>query len=92
MNDDLPPFLKLQVITARNLLVDAEADEVSIPSLEGYLGILPGHRPLFTALGRGFLSYRAGKKGEKLSVRGGFAEILPDKVVVFTELSEEDKD
>jgi F0F1-type ATP synthase epsilon subunit len=27
--------------------------EVSLPSLEGYLGILPGHRPLVLALGEG---------------------------------------
>ncbi|MEW5900233.1 MAG: F0F1 ATP synthase subunit epsilon [Acidobacteriota bacterium] len=90
MSPDLPSVLQLRVITTHNLLVETEADEVTIPSLEGYLGILPGHRPLFTALGRGTLSYRVGKKGEKLSIRGGYAEILPEKVIVFTELSDEE--
>ncbi len=91
MSSDLPPFLKLEVITARSLLVDAEVLEVTLPSLEGELGILPGHRPLFTALGRGVLSYRAAHKGDRISVRGGYAEVLPEKVTAFIELSEDEK-
>jgi F-type H+-transporting ATPase subunit epsilon len=90
MSSDLPPFLKLQVITARSLLVDAEVEEVTLPSLEGELGILPGHRPLFTALGRGILAYRAAHKGDRIPVRGGYAEVLPQRVTAFIELGEDE--
>jgi F-type H+-transporting ATPase subunit epsilon len=79
--------LRLRVITPRSLLVDTEAEEVSIPSLEGYLGILPGHRPLFTALGEGVVTYRAGERGESFQVSGGYAEVGPDRVTVFAEPS-----
>ncbi|MBN2207496.1 MAG: F0F1 ATP synthase subunit epsilon, partial [Candidatus Aminicenantes bacterium] len=68
-------------------LVDAEAEEVQLPSLEGLIGILPGHQPLMVGLGQGTLSYRKGSGGESFEVRGGQAHILPDKVLVFTELS-----
>jgi F-type H+-transporting ATPase subunit epsilon len=80
----------LKVITPKLLLVEAEVDEVSIPSLDGSIGILPGHRPLMTALGQGTITYRQGKDEESFAVRGGTAEILPDRVIVFTELSQED--
>jgi len=80
----------LKVITPKLLLVEAEVDEVSIPSLDGYIGVLPGHRPLMMALGEGAITYRQGRDEESFSVRGGTAEILPDRVIVFTELSEHD--
>jgi F-type H+-transporting ATPase subunit epsilon len=92
MSPDAPSALRLRVITARSLLTDEDVDEVTIPSLEGYLGILPGHRPLFTALGAGLVSYRLGGRGESFPVRGGYAEVGPELVVVFAELSEDDEE
>lgn len=87
MSNNLPSSLQLRVMTPRKLLVDREVNAVFIPSLEGYIGILPGHRPLLTALGQGTIIYRVNQKEEEFSVEGGFAEILPDKVIVFTKLS-----
>ncbi|OGD11050.1 MAG: hypothetical protein A2Y86_02830 [Candidatus Aminicenantes bacterium RBG_13_62_12] len=83
------PRLGLKVVTPRSLAVEAEVEDVRLPGLEGELGILPGHRPLIAALGRGRLRYRAGGEEESLSVRGGFADIRPEGVLVFTELSDE---
>jgi len=90
MTQKLPSSLRLKVIAPRKLLVDEEVQELSLPSLDGYLGILPGHRPLFLALGKGRITYRVAGKEENLSVQGGYAEILPEKVLVFTELSEDE--
>ena len=92
MSQSPPSSLYLRVITPRSLIVDAEVEEVTIPSLEGELGILPGHRPLYTALGYGELTYRASGRRESLSVRGGYAEVGPERVTAFTELSEDEED
>lgn len=92
MSQGLPSSLHLRVITPRSLVVEAEVEEATIPSLEGYLGILPGHRPLYTGLGSGQLTYRTSGRRESLSVRGGYAEVGPERVTVFTELSEDEKD
>jgi F-type H+-transporting ATPase subunit epsilon len=91
MSENLPGSLHLRVITPARLLVDAEVEAVTLPSLEGYLGILPGHRPLFTALGKGNLAYRLDKQEEKIPVRGGYAEVQPGSVLVFTELSQDEE-
>jgi len=91
MNQDLPSALHLKVITSRRLLADLDVDEVTIPSLEGYLGILPGHRALFVALGPGQVSYLAGDRGESFPVRGGYAEVGPETVVVFAEPSQDEE-
>jgi F-type H+-transporting ATPase subunit epsilon len=92
MNHNLPSVLRLKVITSRRLLADLDVDEVTIPSLEGYLGILPGHRPLFAALGPGQVSYLTGGRGESFPVRGGYADVGPEMVVVFAEPTEDEED
>ncbi len=91
MSQILPSSLTLKVLTPKALLVEAEADEVSLPSLEGLIGILPGHRPLLVALGKGRISYRSAGEEEQFSIDGGYAEILPDRVTVFTEMSEDEQ-
>jgi F-type H+-transporting ATPase subunit epsilon len=92
MSQNLPSSLQLRVITSHELLVEAEVKEVTLPSLEGYLGILPGHRSLLTVLGEGKIIYRKEGQEEQFSVRGGYAEILPERVLVFTELSRDETD
>jgi F-type H+-transporting ATPase subunit epsilon len=90
MTQKLPSSLRLKVIAPRKLLVDEEVQELSLPSLDGYLGIFPGHRPLFLALGKGRITYRITEKEEIIPVQGGYAEVLPERVLVFTELSEDE--
>ncbi|TEU03407.1 MAG: hypothetical protein E3J22_08685 [Candidatus Aminicenantes bacterium] len=90
MTDNLPSSIRLRVVSPRKLLVDEEVQEVSLPSLEGYVGILPGHRFLFLALGKGKITYRMAGREEGVSVQGGYAEVLPDKVLVLTESTEDE--
>jgi F-type H+-transporting ATPase subunit epsilon len=49
------------------------------------LGILPGHRPLLTTLTIGEVAYRQGRRWTHLVVEWGFAEVLPDRVIVLAE-------
>jgi F0F1-type ATP synthase epsilon subunit len=42
------------------------------------------------ALGTGRITYRIAEKEEVLSVQGGYAEVFPERVLVFTELSEDE--
>jgi len=84
----LPDFLALQVVTPERQLVDETVSEVQLPGREGYLGILPGHAPLITELGIGEVSYRKGKDTYYATTIHGFAEVLPDRVIVLAEVAE----
>ncbi len=86
MNEAVPQLLKLRVITSQKMLIDEEVLELFLPSLEGILGIFPGHAPMLIALGRGELSYRAAAKQESFNVEGGYADIQFGRVLIFTEL------
>jgi F-type H+-transporting ATPase subunit epsilon len=90
MNQDLPKSLNLKVISPSKLLVDEEVHEVSLPSLEGYLGIFPGHRPLFVALGQGVLTFKSAYREGEVPVERGYAEVLSDRVLVFIEEGEDE--
>jgi F-type H+-transporting ATPase subunit epsilon len=90
MSDGIPATIHLTVVTPRRLLVESNVDAVSLPSLEGEVGVLPGHLPLFVGIGRGKLTYRAGSDEESFAVQGGYAQVQPEKVVVMTEVGEDD--
>ena len=84
--------LKLEVVTPDRRLVDEAVDQVQMPGLNGYLGILPGHAPLLTELGPGELSYIHGGQTQYLAVAWGFAEVLPDKVTILADAAERPED
>ena len=90
MSDGSPATLHLKVVTPRRLLVEADVEAVFLPTLEGQIGVLPGHRPLFVGMGRGKLIYREAGSEESFVVRGGYAQVQPEKVVVMTEVGEDD--
>jgi F-type H+-transporting ATPase subunit epsilon len=88
MADDLPDHLNLELVTPDRLKVREPVLAVSLPGKEGYLGILPGHAPLLSELKVGELSYTRGGFTHYLFVNWGFAEVLPDRLIVLVESSE----
>jgi len=76
------------LVTPERSLVHEQVEELQIPGAEGYLGILPGHAPLFSELKVGELGYRIGERWFWLSVAWGFVEVLPDQVRVLAETAE----
>ncbi len=92
MSQDLPKSFALKVISPSKLLLDEDVQEISLPSLEGCLGILPGHRPLFVALGQGILTFKSASREGEIPVKGGYAEVLSSRVLVFVEQEEDDAD
>ena len=82
---DLPTKINLTVVTRDRKIIDTQVDEVVMPASDGELGVLPGHTPLLATLRIGQLRYRTGAKVERLVISWGFAEVLPDRVIVLAE-------
>jgi len=81
--------MELEIATPERQLVREEVTEVQIPGKNGYFGILPGHAPLLSELGTGYLTYVT-SSGHKLalSIQGGFVEVLPENVRVLANNAE----
>jgi F-type H+-transporting ATPase subunit epsilon len=92
MSGEIPATLHLKVITPAQLLVEADVESVFLPSLEGEIGILPGHRPLFVGIGTGRVRFRTGGDEDSFPIRGGYAQVQPEKVLVMTDVGEDDED
>jgi len=80
--------IELQVVTPERHVMSEDVDSVEMPGKDGYLGVLPGHAPLLTELGIGILTYRKGGESRSVTVMGGYAEVLPNRVIVLAEASE----
>jgi len=92
MADTLPTYIQLQIVTPEREVAEEEVDEVQIPGKEGYLGVLPGHAPLLTELQSGTLEYRQNASRRFVAIHWGFAEVLPDRVIVLAENAERAED
>jgi len=80
--------LTVELATPARLVVAETADEVVVPGIEGYFGVLPGHAAFLTTLGIGEVMYRVGPDEHYLAVSGGFAEVRNDKVIILADRAE----
>lgn len=84
--------IELEIVTPAGVLLREHVDEVEAPGVEGYFGVLPGHRPFMSQLRAGQLRYRVGKQNHFVAVHWGFAEVLQSKVTVLVETAERAED
>jgi F-type H+-transporting ATPase subunit epsilon len=77
--------LTLEIVTPEAKVYSDTIDSVVIPTVEGEIGVLPGHIPLLTQIEHGQLLVTKGNAKQLLAVSGGFAQIDGDKVRVLAE-------
>jgi F-type H+-transporting ATPase subunit epsilon len=84
--------IALEIVTPERPLVSELVDEVQLPGADGYFGVLPGHAPLLARLQVGELWYRIGQQKHYLALAFGFAEVLPNRVIVLARIAERAQD
>ncbi len=82
--------LDVEIVTPDRIILQAQVDELNVPSDWGYIGILPGHTPLLTILGQGELMYRQNTAQHYMSLFWGYMEVNDDKVTILAEVAEPD--
>jgi F-type H+-transporting ATPase subunit epsilon len=79
-------MLKVTVISPEAVLYEGDSDAVVAPAFDGEVGILTGHAPLMTLLGKGVLRLTGGTAGGRsFNVAGGFLQVADNTVRVVTE-------
>lgn len=66
--------LHLQILTPRKAVVDDQVREVTVPSVEGELSILPEHTRLVTMLKEGVITIKKEAAEDYLAIGGGYLE------------------
>ena len=77
--------LTLEIVTPESRVYSDTIDSVVVPTVEGEIGILPGHIPLLTQVEDGELRVTKNGQTQWLAVGGGFAQVEGDRVSVLAE-------
>jgi F-type H+-transporting ATPase subunit epsilon len=80
--------IQVDIVTPERLLVSDEVDMVTLPGVDGQMGILRGHAPLLTTLDIGEIVLHRGADSEFMVIGGGVAEVRPDKITILADTAE----
>ncbi|MFO7929580.1 MAG: ATP synthase F1 subunit epsilon [Candidatus Humimicrobiaceae bacterium] len=72
------------IVSPEQKIFEGEVDYISVPSVEGSMGLLPGHIPIVCQLKVGIVKYKVGSKSEYVAVQKGYMEFFENDVNIIT--------
>jgi F-type H+-transporting ATPase subunit epsilon len=79
--------LRLEIVTPDEVAYSADVEMVTLPGVEGQLGILPQHVSLMTQMVPGEIIVRKDGSDQFLAVGEGLVEISGDHVAILTDMA-----
>ena len=79
--------LQLQIVTPEAQTFSDQVEMVTLPGVEGEMGVYPNHVPLMTQLIPGEIVVRKDGKDFFLAVGEGFVEITGQRVAILTDMA-----
>ena len=77
---------KFELVTPERMVLSQDASQVVVPGVEGEFTVLPGHAPVIAALRPGVVDATlADARTMRVFVKGGFAEVDADRLIVLAE-------
>lgn len=73
----------LEIITPEKRAFQENVDGVTVPTLEGTIGVLPRHERLFTVLADGEVKITRNSQEIYLAIGGGFMEVTEERVSIL---------
>ncbi len=75
----------LLVMSPGETLYDGKATSIVVPTLNGYIGILPGHIPLLSVLVSGKVEIKNVSEVKSIPLNGGIIDITSEMVSIITQ-------
>lgn len=75
-------MLKFKIVTPEKTIYENEIFQVTIPTMEGEITILPNHIPLISVLKAGDLRFKDSNGEQHMAVSGGFVEVRGKNQIV----------
>jgi F-type H+-transporting ATPase subunit epsilon len=79
--------LKLEIVTPEARTFSDDVEMVTLPAIEGEMGVYPQHVPLMTQLVSGEIIVRKDGRDSYLAVGEGFVEITAQRVAILTDMA-----
>lgn len=78
--------LRFDLVSPERRLASMDADMVTVPALDGEIGVMPEHSPMLVQLRPGTIRvYQGSEVNERYFVAGGFVEINPRGLTVLAD-------
>src|SRR3989440_12178069 len=79
--------LKLEIVPPEAKTFSEDVEMVTLPGVEGEMGIFPQHVPLMTQIVPGEITVRKEGRDYFLAVGEGFVEITGERVAIMTDMA-----
>ena len=79
--------IKLEIVTPQATVYSEDVDMVTLPGIEGQIGILPHHVRLMTRLVPGEMIVRKNGQVRFMAVGEGLIEVTGDRVSIVTDMA-----
>jgi F-type H+-transporting ATPase subunit epsilon len=79
--------LKLEIVTPDGTAYSEDVEMVTLPGVEGQMGVYPQHVPLLTQMVPGEIIVRKGGQDYFLAVGEGMIEVTADHVALLTDMA-----
>ena len=79
--------LKLEIVTPEAKIYSEDVDMVTLPGVEGEMGIYPMHVPLLTQVSAGEVVALKGGQDFHLAIGEGFVQVTGERVAIMTDMA-----
>jgi F-type H+-transporting ATPase subunit epsilon len=83
----MPDTLKLEIVTPDGTVYSEDVEMVTLPGVEGQMGVYPRHVPLMTQMVPGEVIARKDGQDYFLAVGEGLIEVIGDHVAILTDMA-----
>src|SRR3989339_2071834 len=81
--------IKFEIVTPERVVLKEDVVQVTVPTRQGEITVLPDHIPLVAPLMPGVIeAVRTDGSREIMSLSGGFIEVLKNRVVILADTAE----
>lgn len=81
-------YFTFELVTPERIVLKEQADQVTVPTPDGEITILPHHIPLVTLVSSGELRLKQGNEETPLAVHGGVLEVQGNTIRLLTDAAE----
>jgi len=81
-------LIKFKIVTPERTVYDDEIDQLTLPTQEGEITVLPNHIPLISVLAPGELVAKKGDEDVAMAVSGGMVEVQKNEITVLADTAE----
>lgn len=80
--------IKLKITTPERIVLEGEAQQVTLPTQMGEITILPDHVPLISNIKTGIIEARQGGNIVPMAISGGFLEFHGNELTILADTAE----